>query len=191
MKYYTVKQCSYEEAKYLILNLHYSHKMPVSVIFKFGLYYKDRIVGVVTYGRTSSPAPAKSLFGNEYRKIVYELNRLVMKPDHNGGNYTSFLVSHSLRKLPSGLGIISYADLGGQGHVGYIYRACNFLYTGTTKQRTDKVDIDGKHPRHYKKDSTKRRIRTSKCRYVIFTGSKTDKKRLKKLMRWKVEKWTK
>ena len=182
-----VRPCTYEETKPFILGIHYAHTMPTSIMYRYGLYSKDKLVGVVTYGRTAAPAPSVGMFGKEEKHRVIELNRLVLLPEYNGGNYTSFLVSHSLKMLPHGLGVISYADVGGQGHTGGIYRACNFLYTGTTKPRTDAASVSGGHARHYQGDLTKRQNRTAKCRYVTFTGSKMEKRRLRKMLRWEVK----
>jgi hypothetical protein len=64
-------------------------------------------------------------------------------------------------------------------HNGYIYQACNFIYTGQTKERTDKYVSDGKHSRHYNSDEQGkfRILRSAKNRYVYFS---TSNKRLKK-----------
>ena len=185
-----VKPCSYDDVKPFILNVHYAHTMPTSIMYRYGLYDCDRLVGVVTYGRTAAPAPSVGMFGKQEKHRVIELNRLVLLPEYNGDNYTSYLVSHSLKMLPRGLGVISYADLGGQGHTGGIYRACNFLYTGTTKPRTDAASVSGGHARHYQGDLTKRQLRTAKCRYVTFTGTKRDKRMLRKMLRWEVKRYT-
>lgn len=184
-----VRPCQYEDTKPFILGIHYAHTMPTSVMYKFGLYDGEKIVGVVTYGRPAAPAPSIGMFGREEKHRVIELNRLVVLPEYNGGNYTSYLVGRSLRMIPPGLGVISYADIGGQGHTGGVYRACNFLYTGTTKPRTDAASVSGGHGRHYQGDLTKRQPRTAKCRYVTFTGSKTDKRRLRKMLRWEVKQY--
>lgn len=64
-------------------------------------------------------------------------------------------------------------------HHGYIYQACNFYYTGCTKERTDKYVPDGKHARHYKESDQGyyRKLRTAKHRYIYFCSTS---KRLKK-----------
>lgn len=181
-----VRPCSYDDLKPFILGIHYAHVMPTSVMYKFGLFHNGDLVGVVTYGRTAAPAPSVGMFGKEERHRVIELNRLVLLPEYNHGNYTSFLVGNSLRMLPPGMGVISYADFGGQGHTGGVYRACNFLYTGDTKPRTDALSASGGHARHYQGDLTKRQVRTAKCKYVTFTGSRTDKRKLRKMLKWEV-----
>ena len=60
--------------------------------------------------------------------------------------------------------------LGGWGHVGYVYQATNWLYTGMTRPRTD-IYSAGKHPRHSQEDITKRQIRTAKHRYIYNTDN--------------------
>ena len=46
------------------------------------------------------------------------------------------LVGRSLQMLPKPSIVVSYADTE-QEHVGYVYQACNFLYTGLSAKRTD------------------------------------------------------
>ena len=46
------------------------------------------------------------------------------------------LVGRSLRLLPKPSVVVSYADTA-QGHVGYVYQAANFIYTGLSAKRTD------------------------------------------------------
>lgn len=133
----TVKKISYSETKPFILNIHYARRMPC-VQYAFGLFDDEKLIGVCTFGQPASPWLCKGLAGEENRHNVLELNRLVILPEYNGTNCASYLVSHSLKQLPRGTFIVSYADYGGWGHVGYVYQATNFLYTGMTKPRTDK-----------------------------------------------------
>ena len=74
-------------------------------------------------------------------------------------------------------------------HNGYIYQACNFLYTGQTKQRTDKYTPNGKHSRHYNnaEQGEYRVLRSAKNRYVFFaTHSKAKKKKWIKDLKYPV-----
>ncbi|OHD16553.1 MAG: hypothetical protein A2Y38_01210 [Spirochaetes bacterium GWB1_59_5] len=81
--------------------------------------------------------------------------------------------------------IVSYADTM-WGHTGTIYQALNFLYTGATRPRTDADPGDGKHARHfYGEDrATKRKLRSSKHRYVLFIGP--GRKKMKKCLAYPV-----
>ena len=178
-----VRRISYEETKPFLLGIHYARRMPC-VQFAFGLFIDNELVGVVTYGQPASPSLCKGVAGIENKKHVLELNRLVIKPDCKGDNLASQLVGKSLKQLPPYTFVVSYADCGGWGHVGYIYQATNFLYTGMTKPRIDKFS-DG-HPRHYSKDETRRQIRTPKHRYVFLVGDRRQKKQMLKELRYEV-----
>ena len=103
------------------------------------------------------------------------------------------LVGHSLKELKKlNLIIVSYADRG-MNHNGYIYQATNFIYTGHTKQRTDKYAGKGKHSRHYKgHESLKfRKVRTSKHRYIYFACNKRYKKIFNKALNYPVKPYPK
>ena len=127
--------------------------------------------------------------GKENKSKVLELNRLIILPEYNGENYASYLVGHSLKMLPNETYIVSYADWGGWGHIGYVYQATNFLYTGMTKERTDKYS-DG-HSRHYAKNETRRQIRTAKHRYVYLVGDKRTRREMYKQLNYQVEPYPK
>jgi hypothetical protein len=119
----------------------------------------------------------KGVAGVENRSKVIELNRLCLK--YNRKNEASFLVGNSIKLLPKPKIIVSYADTA-QGHEGVVYKACNFLFTGTTKPRTDMASKDGKHSRHSLGDVTQRVNRSAKHRFIFIHGSKTEKKQLLK-----------
>lgn len=180
-----VRKITYEETKPFILSIHYARRMPC-VQYAFGLFNDGKLIGVITYGQPASPSLCKGIAGEENKKNVLELNRLVILPEENGENRASYLISKSLKLLPSRHFIVSYADVGGWGHIGYVYQATNFLYTGMTKARTDKYGGENGHSRHYAKDETRRQIRTSKYRYVTFTGTRKDKKELLKQLKYPI-----
>ena len=180
----TVEKITYEQTKPFILGIHYARRMPC-IQYAFGLFDDELLIGVVTYGQPASPSLCKGIAGEENRKNVLELNRLVVLPDYNNSNCASFLVGNSLRMLPNGTYVVSYADAGGWGHVGYVYQATNWLYTGMTKPRTDKYSESG-HSRHYVADETRRQIRTAKHRYVYLVGDKRTKRNMMKQLKYKV-----
>ena len=154
--------------------------------YAFGLFEEEKLIGVITYGQPASPALCRGIGGVENKANVLELNRLVILPEYNGQNYASFLISKSLKLLPPRKYIVSYADIGGWGHVGYVYQATNFYFTGMTKPRTDKYGGENGHSRHYSKDETRRQIRTAKYRYVKIIGTKKDKKELLKMLKYPI-----
>ena len=182
MNNYSVKQIEYKDTKHLILNVHYAKRMP-SISFAYGLFEYDNFVGLVSYGTPASPSLCKGIMGEEYKSHVLELNRLVLV--NNKKNEASYLVSQSLKLLPKPRCIVSYADTQ-QGHAGCIYQASNFLFTGTTKARTDMAGKDGKHSRHHLGDRTNRVFRSAKHRYVTFIGDKKQKKKYLNLLNYPI-----
>ena len=157
---------------------HYAGRKP-QITKAFGWYEDDRLVAVCTFGKPASPQLCDGICGKEFSSSVYELNRLVRVEDFDG--QLSQFISGCLRELKKENWIVvSYAD-SGMTHHGYIYQATNFIYTGCTKQRTDRY-VEGKHSRHADFDNPKgiRQVRTAKHRYVYFC---TSDKKLKR--QWK------
>jgi hypothetical protein len=116
-----------------LINIHYAKRIP-SISYAFGLYVDDELCGIVTYGTPSSSALRKGIAGEKNSKYILELNRLCFYKQIK--NAASFLVSNSLRLLPKPSIVVSYADTD-QGHIGYVYQASNFIYTGLSAKRTD------------------------------------------------------
>ena len=167
------KRINYEETKPFILHKHYAQRMP-SITFSYGVFEDDVLKGVLTIGKPASHSLCIGVCGEEYKDKVYELNRLITD-DGLPKNTLSRLVSYALRDLKDkNLIIVSYAD-SGMNHNGYIYQATNFIYTGKTKERTDKYTPGGKHSRHYTDEYNHlRKVRTAKHRYIYFTGNRKE-----------------
>lgn len=179
---YSVKQIAYSETKPFILNIHYAGRMP-SISYAFGLFEDSKLVGIVSFGSPASAPLCRGICGESEKSKVIELNRLVLL--NNKKNEASFLVSKSIKLLPRPKVIVSYADTA-QGHSGYVYQACNFLFTGTSKPRTDIAPKDGKHPRHHLGDTTNRVQRSAKHRYVYIHADKRERKRLISLLKYPI-----
>ena len=121
-----------KEAEPWILIRHYAkRKCPIS--YAFGAYSNGELLGVVTFGTPASSPLREGVAGKEWSGSVLELNRLCCI---SAKNMASLLVGAALRMLPKPSLIVSYADTS-QGHVGYIYQATNFIYTGLSAKRTD------------------------------------------------------
>jgi hypothetical protein len=171
-----VKDLTYQEACSFLLPRHYSGRKPV-ISKAFGWFIDEELKAVCSFGKPASPFLCKGIMNGEFMSNVYELNRLCRVESLN--EQLSQFVGACLRRISSNNWIVvSYAD-SGMSHNGYIYQACNFIYTGSTKKRTDKYTEGNKHSRHYNnaKQNGKRKIRTAKHRYVFFA---TKNKRLKK-----------
>ena len=175
-----------EETYQWLLHKHYAKRIP-QIMYAFGLYQDMNLIGVVTYGIPASPALCMGVCGDEWASKVLELNRLCL--EENAKNQSSFLVANSIKLLPKPSIIVSYAD-SAQGHVGYVYQATNFLFTGTTKERTDMGGRDGKHSRH-SKDPSIRVFRSAKHRYIYFHGNKKEKKILNQALNYDVQPYPK
>jgi len=157
-----------------ILNIHYAKRKP-SISYVYGLYEKEELIGICSYGSPASPALCKGIAGEHNKSKVIELNRLVLK--YNRKNEASYLVGQSLKLLPKPKIVVSYADTA-QNHLGVVYQATNFYFTGTSKPRTDIAGKDGKHSRHHLGDKSKRVYRSAKHRYVYINANKKEKKQL-------------
>lgn len=180
-----------EETRQWFLQKHYMKRMPL-IMFAYGLYEKNHLIGVVTYGAPASPHLARGVCGEEHALDVLELNRLCL--ERNEKNLASILVSRSMKLLPSPKIIVSYADTK-QGHIGYVYQATNFLYTGLSAKRKDPVGFDtsgGKSARHSRGHWGKDLVdRPRKHRYVTFVGDKRQKKQLRQKLRYEVQPYPK
>ena len=159
-----------------------------SISFSYGLFEKNEMVGIVTYGSPASPFLCKGVCGVEYKQDVIELNRLVLV--NNKRNEASYLISASLKMLPKPRIVVSYADTA-QNHCGVVYQATNFLFTGTSKPRTDMAGKDGKHSRHHLGDRSKRVYRSAKHRYVTFVGNKRKRKEYARALKYEVQPYPK
>jgi len=186
-----IKEISYKEACSFLLPRHYSGRKP-QISIAFGWFFDDSLKAVCSFGKPASPSLCKGILRGEYQQNVYELNRLCRVDELNC--QLSEFVGGCLRKIcGKNWVIVSYADTA-MSHNGYIYQACNFLYTGATKQRTDKYTEGNKHSRHYdnKTQQGKRKLRTAKHRYVYFaTKDKQLKKEWFSKLAYKIEKYPK
>jgi hypothetical protein len=171
-----------EEAYPWILSKHYAKRLP-SISFAFGLYEENLLKGIITYGMPASPFLCVGVCGEEYKHLVIELNRLCLLD--NKKNQASYLIANSIKLLPNPRIIVSYADTG-MKHTGYIYQATNFLFTGTTKERTDMASENGKHSRHSLGNPEIRVYRSSKHRYIYFHGTRKEKKLLREKLKYEV-----
>ncbi len=190
-----------EETYPWLLQKHYAKRIP-QIMFAFGLYEENQLIGVVTYGIPASPALCMGICGKEYADKVLELNRVCLM--NNDKNQASFLVANSIKLLPKPTIIVSYADTG-KGHVGYVYQATNFLYTGLSANRVDWTvkGLEHKHSKTLSDGMTLESIkekygddfyyteRSRKHRYIYFHGNKTQKKAMNNLLKYEVKPYPK
>lgn len=166
MKTGELKIISYQEAADFLLPRHYSGRIP-SISIAFGWIINNKLMAVCTFGKPASPSLCNGICGKKNSQYVYELNRLCRLEELNYP--LSEFVSACLKYLKAKNWIIvSYSDTA-MHHCGYIYQACNFIYTGKTRDRTDKY-TEEHHSRHYDKNAIEiyRQYRSSKHRYIYF-----------------------
>jgi hypothetical protein len=197
---YTVRQISYATAMAVVVSEHYLHrKAPCSVAF--GLFLGDQLKGVVCYGTPSSAPLRSGIAGPEHAKNVVELTRLWVS-DSVPRNGESFLIGRTVRKAGKEI-VVSFAEIE-QGHVGTVYQATNWIYTGLSAKRTNWT-IEGmdKHCQTLADKYTSEQIREQygdrfslkprprKHRYVFINASGGRKKYLIGCLRYKPSKYPK
>lgn len=184
----------------LVVDNHYLHrKCPCT--FAFGLFIDEEIKGVVCYGTPSSAPLRSGICGKEEASNVIELTRLWIC-DSVGKNAESYLIGNTIPLVNKEI-IVSYAEIQ-QGHVGTVYQATNWIYTGLSAKRTNWA-IEGidKHCQTIADKYTAKEIREiygdrfslidrpRKHRYVYFNCSRTRKKQLLKKLRYGIEPYPK
>jgi hypothetical protein len=192
----TVKPIKPDDAKPWLLTRHYAKRLP-SISYAFGAFEDGILIGVVTYGTSASTTLRQGVCGPSYADHVVELNRLVCD---NRKNVASQLVGRSMDMLPKPCVIVSYAD-SDQGHVGYVYQATNFLYTGLSSAFKDPrvKGLEHQHHTTYAYGLTNAEVidkygeenvyfveRARKHRYVFFAGNKYQKKAMHKALTYSV-----
>ena len=175
----SISEIAYDEAVAFLLPRHYSGRKPV-VSKAFGLIDDGVLQAVITYGKPASPSVCVGICGKEYSGNVYELNRMCRSEEYR--KPLSHFVSSTLRMLkPFDWIVVSSSDTA-MNHHGYVYQACNFLYTGTSAPHADKYVPEGSgHNRHAESFDVRKDEfsveRSIKHRYVYFC---TKSKRLKR-----------
>ena len=129
--------CSHEAAKYAVEHWHYSRSLPTPPLLKIGVWENGVFVGVVIFSRGAS-----SNIGKPYKlkqTEICELTRVALKK-HEAP--TSKIVSIAIKILKKGTKIrliVSYAD-SNQNHLGIIYQAGNWIYSGMTDRTYKYID---------------------------------------------------
>ena len=193
---YTVKSIDSFECREWLMYKHYARRM-CSISYAFGLFDNQNILqGVCTFGSPPSRALCIGVCGEANANKVYELNRFII--NDNEKNIASFFISRALKILPNDLIIVSYSDTS-MGHHGYIYQATNWIYTGLSAKRTERYDIE--NPHLHSKSVTERkgvdyqslaiRERPRKHRYIYFTGTRTQRRHLRKALNYKEQPYPK
>jgi len=133
--------CSHEAAKYAVEHWHYSMCMPKSKIVKIGVWENDKFIGVILFNVSANNNLGKP-YGLEQTQVC-ELVRVALTRHIGSVTRIISLSVKMLRKHSPGLRlIVSFADPE-HNHVGGIYQAGNWIYTGMT-QASDEYIVNGK-----------------------------------------------
>jgi len=194
---YSIGEIPYSMAMDIVIREHYLHRQaPCSKAF--GLFDGFQCVGVVTYGISPSSTLLKGICGESEKRNVYELTRLWVD-DSVPKNGESYLIGNTMKQLDKEI-IVSFAD-SSQDHLGIVYQASNFFYTGlSSKFKDPKVrGLEHQHHATYANGLTNKQViekfgaenvyfveRPRKHRYIYFNASKTRKKELLKKLNYKI-----
>ena len=133
-------------AKELLEREHYLHSLPGGTKLCFGAFVENRLLGALTLG--VGPFEAHSLVEGAHRDDCVTLTRLWLSDDlpHNSESRVIGVVMRALRRHTSIRFVLSYADPE-MGHIGVIYQATGWLYTGLS-QATPLYDLGDGRARH-------------------------------------------
>jgi len=194
-KLYTIKQIDYKTAMEIVIKNHYLHRRcPCS--FAFGLFEKKDIIGVICYGTPSSAPLRKGICGENEKSNVIELTRLWIKDDALK-NSESYLIGNTIHLINKEI-VVSFAEIQ-QGHLGIVYQATNWIYTGLSAKRTNWV-VEGinKHGQTIADKYTSKELkeiygdkfklvaRPRKHRYIFFNCNRRKKHELLKKLRYPI-----
>lgn len=136
-----LEKASYKAIKYACLNFHYAKSIPINVQGYSVFNSLNEWCGVVIFGRGANPRLAGSV--NLKQGQVMELVRVALNGKQESVT-KAVAISIRLFKKDNPLVkiIISFADQN-QNHIGVIYQAGNWIYTGIG-QSTPKWNVNGK-----------------------------------------------
>jgi hypothetical protein len=180
-------------AKALIIKYHYSKSYSYNTKNNFGLLDSDNnLIGVICYGPPHSYPLKSGIAGKTYKNRILELNRLWVD-DVAGKNTESWFISNTMKLLKNCDILVSFADPE-RGHVGIVYQATNWIYTGRKADttalclKTAKHHMGGKYGKtkqemidQYGKENLEYRTITGKHRYIYILNKKQKKTILKRL----------
>jgi hypothetical protein len=198
---WSVKKIDNATAQEIVVRNHYLHrKAPCSQAF--GLFDEtDTLKGVVMYGTPSSSALRAGIAGKEHASNVLELTRLWID-DSTPKNSESYLIGNSIKHCEKEI-VVSFADTS-QNHLGIVYQATNWIYTGLSAKRTDwSVEGIDKHGHTWADKYTAAEMRelfgerftlvprSRKHRYIYLNAKGRRKKELLALLKYEQQPYPK
>lgn len=165
-----VANASIQAAEYAVKNWHYSRCLPIGKLVKYGVWENDKYIGVVIYSRGASPNLGTALDLDQTE--VCELTRVALDKHEAPVSQIVAITLTELKKDNPGLkAVVSFADPK-EGHIGGIYKAGNWLFTGTSNPVTEYfingrwIHMRGAYHHPKRTASTPKRESPGKYRYI-------------------------
>ncbi len=133
-------------AQDVLVRHHYLHSMPGGTKLTFGVFTDSRLRGAVSLG--VGPINGHRLVEGATRDDCLTLTRLWLEDDlpKNSESRLLGVLVRALRRSTRLKFLLSYADPG-VGHVGTVYQAAGWLYTGVSEAQP-LMDLGDGVPRH-------------------------------------------
>jgi hypothetical protein len=142
----TMQPIPFVVAKKLITDHHYLHSLPGGTMLTMGAFVKDQLLGAIAFG--AGPQNAFRLVSGAGRQDCLTLTRFWLDDSlpANAESRVIGIILKALKRHTYVKFVVTYADPA-QEHVGIIYQATNWLYTGLSKM-TPFYDIGDGRPKH-------------------------------------------
>lgn len=136
-----VNVISRDIAKPFVINNHYTRAFGKASLIT-GMWRKDKLVGVITFGQPSGRLVAKSLGHTE--QTCFEFLRMVVLDDEpvNRTYFMSRSIKILRQKFPKVKMLVTYADQT-EGHDGTVYKAGSWELHGYTAKKYHYIDMQG------------------------------------------------
>ena len=138
-----VKEIDRKLANKIIIENHYSKKVYNATYIHLGVFFEEKLKGVLQYGYAMNPASCGSVVKGTKQNEYLELNRMWIDDDckqYAESQAISYSIKYIKKKLKKIKWIQSFADER-CGGFGIVYQACSFDYFG---EHTNKFwELDG------------------------------------------------
>lgn len=124
--------CSHEAAKFACEHWHYSKCMPAGKTAKIGVWENQQYIGCIIYSMGANKSLMTPYGLSQFEGC--ELTRIALNKHETEVSRLVKISLNMLKKHCPGLRlVISFAD-SGHDHIGSIYQAGNWIYTGDTAE---------------------------------------------------------
>lgn len=141
---FEIKEIDRNLANKTIIKNHYSHKVYNATYIHLGVFFEEKMLGVLQYGYAMNPASQKSVVADTEMDEYLELNRMWLDdslPKNSESKAISYSIKYIKRKYNNKIKWIqSFADER-CGKNGIVYQACSFDYYG--EHKSDFWELDG------------------------------------------------